>query len=75
MGEQTTYINKKESNKNKEELFYFEKSEFDKIIKTKSNWVTKKESSIQYVKTKYFVHDSKRRIWPYWNQFFIDRSS
>ncbi|OUU25777.1 MAG: hypothetical protein CBB97_09050 [Candidatus Endolissoclinum sp. TMED37] len=43
MGEQTTYINKKESNKNKEELFYFEKSEFDKIIKTKSNWVTKKK--------------------------------
>ena len=43
MGEQTTYINKKETNKNKEELFYFEKSEFDKIIKTKSNWVTKKK--------------------------------
>ncbi len=42
MGEQTTYVNKK-LKKNEEELFYFEKSEFNKIIKIKSNWLIKKK--------------------------------
>ncbi len=44
MGEQTTYISKKKLNKDKEELFYFEKSEFNKIIKKKINWLSKKKA-------------------------------
>ena len=44
MGEQTTYINKKEINNSHKELFYFEKSEFDKIIKIKNNWLIKKKT-------------------------------
>jgi len=44
MGEQTTYITKKKLTNNKKELFYFEKSEFDKIIKIKNSWLTKKKT-------------------------------
>ena len=44
MGEQTTYINKKEINNSHKELFYFKKSEFNKIIKIKNNWLIKKKA-------------------------------
>ena len=44
MGEQTNYLTKKELTDNKEELFYFGKSEFDKIIKIKDNWLAKKKT-------------------------------
>jgi len=44
MGEQTTYINKKEITSNNKELFYFKKSEFNKIIKIKNNWLIKKKA-------------------------------
>ena len=42
MGEQTTYISKEELTQNKNELFYFKKSEFKRVIKTKSKWLVKK---------------------------------
>ena len=42
MGEKTTYVNKK-LKKNEEELFFFGKSEFNKIIKIKSSWLVKKK--------------------------------
>jgi len=42
MGEQTTYIFKKKLNPSKNELFYFDKNEFKKIIKIKKNWLVKK---------------------------------
>lgn len=44
MGEQTTYISKKELSKGKQELFYFEKSQFNKIIKKKISWLSKKKA-------------------------------
>ena len=43
MGEQTTYIEKKELTKNKKELFYFQSSEFNKINNLKISWHNKKK--------------------------------
>ena len=43
MGEQTTYIEKKELTKNKKELFYFQSSEFNKINNLKISWQNRKK--------------------------------
>ncbi len=60
MGEQTTYISKKKLNDNEQELFYFEKSEFNRITKSKSNWLTKKKalSSMLRVNILYMIQNA-----------------